>query len=47
MASEMTIHLHGLRNKWYNDGVAYLQQCPIATKSVSVKQLFALIRKLN
>ncbi|KAK0409052.1 hypothetical protein QR680_004312 [Steinernema hermaphroditum] len=29
---EVTLHIHGMRkvNKWYTDGVPYIQQCPIA-----------------
>uniref|UniRef100_A0A7E4WCD3 Plastocyanin-like domain-containing protein n=1 Tax=Panagrellus redivivus TaxID=6233 RepID=A0A7E4WCD3_PANRE len=43
MATDMTMHVHGLnmRGNWFNDGIPFLQQCPIQAKSSHVYRIFA------
>ena len=34
LLNSLTLRIHGLDNEWYQDGEGYLQQCPVAVRSV-------------
>ncbi|KAI6239711.1 hypothetical protein M3Y99_00564000 [Aphelenchoides fujianensis] len=36
LLNSLTARIHGLDNRWYEDGEAYVQQCPVAVRSEHV-----------
>lgn len=41
LLNSLTLHAHGLDNVWYQDGEAYVQQCPIPVRSEYVYRFIA------
>jgi FtsP/CotA-like multicopper oxidase with cupredoxin domain len=44
LLNSLTLHAHGLDNEWFQDGEAYLQQCPIPVRSEFVYRFMANVQ---